>query len=242
MPSVLQLWNLSPAPGSCPYAQRAWIALIEKDVQFNVLLATKHEKPEEFQQLYEAIWPEPQAVAKVPTIIDTDGFGLTESRVVVEYIESKYKQSGTQLIPEHPALAAKVRLFAEFFHVHFLSNFYKVCQAGNKTDNAEAITTLLQGIGSLDRFLRTHGTGVPFLLGIQYSFAEVMTASFLWRAQVTLLAYRNINMLDRAKSDGNSRFISWAQGVLDRPSSMQTNPLADVWVEAFKPYMKDVEA
>lgn len=66
-------------------------------------------------------------------------------------------------------------------------------------------------VQSLDRFLRTHGTGVPFLLGIQYSFAEVMTASFLWRAQVTLLAYRNINMLDRAKSDGNSRFISWAQ-------------------------------
>lgn len=35
------------------HSVQAWIALIEKDVQFNVLLATKHEKPEEFQQLYE---------------------------------------------------------------------------------------------------------------------------------------------------------------------------------------------
>lgn len=27
----------------------------------------------------------------------------------VEYIESKYKKSGTQLIPDNPALAAKAR-------------------------------------------------------------------------------------------------------------------------------------
>lgn len=64
-----------------------------------------------------------------------------------QYISNQRLQllpCGTSDIKHH---SMQVRLFAEFFHVHFLSNFYKVCQAGNKTDNAEAITTLLQGIG-----------------------------------------------------------------------------------------------
>lgn len=39
---------------------------------------------------------------------DVDGTTVTESQVVVEYLEERYKDSGTQLIPNNPAHAAKV--------------------------------------------------------------------------------------------------------------------------------------
>ena len=39
---------------------------------------------------------------------DTDGFQLTESSVVVDYLAEKYKDQGTQLIPDSAASVAKV--------------------------------------------------------------------------------------------------------------------------------------
>lgn len=41
-------------------------------------------------------------------IADVDGTKVTESLVVVEYLEEKYKEQGTQLISSKPAHAAKV--------------------------------------------------------------------------------------------------------------------------------------
>lgn len=221
---------------------QACITLVEKKVQYDLLLAKKEDKPKDFQQLYKAIWPDPQAAAKVPTIIDTDGTQLTESQIVVEYIESKYKNSGTQLVPDDPTLAAKARLYGEFFAASFTSKLFKFLTTTAKAEASDAEAALFNGIGGIDAFLRTHGTGTPFLLGGQYSLAEALTASFLWRAKVILPAYRNIDLLDRAQSAGHQRFVSWAQAVLERPSTKETSVSEEVCIESFKPFVKEIVA
>ena len=53
----------------CPWAQRAWIALEEKKIKYETHLVDKTAKPKEFLQLYQAVWPDADAIAKVPTIV-----------------------------------------------------------------------------------------------------------------------------------------------------------------------------
>lgn len=49
------------------------------------------------------------APAKVPIIIDTNGFKLVESNITVQYLDEKYGQDGARLLPSDPAERAKAR-------------------------------------------------------------------------------------------------------------------------------------
>ena len=65
----------------------------------------------------------------------------------------------------------------------------------------------------LDEFLTIHGgkNGGPFLLGSQYSIAEVSTAPMLRGAAVLLPALRDYDVLAEAEKSGLTRFSEWAQ-------------------------------
>ena len=52
----IQFWNIGPAPGSCPYAQRTWIALEEKKLDYDIKLEDKANKSKEWDDLYHGIW------------------------------------------------------------------------------------------------------------------------------------------------------------------------------------------
>jgi len=53
----------------CPFAQRAWITLIEKKLNFEQKIVDLQNKPKHFKELYASIHPDPTAPAKVPIII-----------------------------------------------------------------------------------------------------------------------------------------------------------------------------
>lgn len=51
------------------FAQRAWITLREKNLNFEHKIVDLKEKPKHFKDLYASIHPDPAAPAKVPIII-----------------------------------------------------------------------------------------------------------------------------------------------------------------------------
>lgn len=53
----------------CPYAQRAWITLVEKNLNFEHRIVDLGNKPKHFKELYASIHPDPTAPAKVTIII-----------------------------------------------------------------------------------------------------------------------------------------------------------------------------
>jgi glutathione S-transferase len=59
----VRLWN----SGTCPYAQRVWIALLEKHVPFEHKLVDLQDKPADFTAVYNSVSPDPTARAKVRT-------------------------------------------------------------------------------------------------------------------------------------------------------------------------------
>ena len=67
---------------------------------------TLQDKAKDFQELYASIVQNTDDPAKVPTIIDA-GAELTESLVVVEYLDQKYG-GAAPLLPQDPLQRAKV--------------------------------------------------------------------------------------------------------------------------------------
>lgn len=68
VPTINLLTVLFPVC-SCPYAQRAWIALEELNVPYTTHLIDGSNKDPAFKELYASIVQDPDMPAKVPTII-----------------------------------------------------------------------------------------------------------------------------------------------------------------------------
>ncbi|KAK9812137.1 hypothetical protein WJX73_010215 [Symbiochloris irregularis] len=230
---ILQFWNITPAPGGCPFAQRAWLALEEKKIKYDTHIFSKTNKPKDFLDTYYSLWPDKDKAATVPTIIDVDGTKVTESQVVVEYLEERYKDQGTQLIPKVPAQAATARLFGQLFMAVFSTR--NILFSESKQEVEEGKANLVRGLEVLETFLKTQALpGGPFVLGEHYSIAEVTAAPFLWRAALLLPEFRQWDLLKEAKAKGFSRFVEWSQAVLERPSTKDTAIPHDVLIDSFK--------
>lgn len=85
-----------------PYAFSAFVALREKEVEFDVVelhLESREHKTPEFAAL--------SLTERVPAI-DHDGFGLAESQAIVEYVEEAFPL-GPPVLPRHVRERARAR-------------------------------------------------------------------------------------------------------------------------------------
>merc|ERR1719154_722994 len=71
----------------CPYAERALLALVHKQVTFDVVNINLVKKPDWFLKLARP------AGAKVPVLQRADGSSLGESLMAMEYIDAAYPGS-----------------------------------------------------------------------------------------------------------------------------------------------------
>lgn len=100
-PRRVTFWN----SGTCPYAQRAWIALKEKGIDFDfekVDLADKDATPG-FEEAYYKANPNKMSSSKVPVVVvETEGLNMkyyTESKVLLETLDELFPEAPL-LIPE----------------------------------------------------------------------------------------------------------------------------------------------
>eukprot|EP00884_Botryococcus_braunii_P010703 jgi/Botrbrau1/19634/Bobra.0003s0004.1 len=235
------LYNILPEPGSCPYAQRAWLALEEKGIPYKHILVDPQNKPEDFKQLYASIIGNDFDSAKVPTIVDGD-FKLTESLVVLDYLETAYPDSGLNLLPADPAERANVRLFAEQYTDKINSYLFKFFQADSWPAVEELKPQFIKNLLSLDAFLKRHGSeeGGSFFLGGRYGWAEVVTAPFTARVLLTLPHYRKIDPLALAQENGADRLARWFQASIERASVKETMPAPDVIIQNYSRFIKPI--
>ncbi|KAK9824545.1 hypothetical protein WJX72_011220 [[Myrmecia] bisecta] len=222
--------------GTCPFAQRAWIALVEKQLPFEVIKVDLQNKPQHFVDKYHEINPDPNSAAKVPILID-GGNQLIESSLVVEYLEDKYPDQGASLLPEDPFQRAKVRLFVDFFNNNFQPLQYKLLRAGSEQEVSELKEQLQSVLVNLDKFLQWHAEGSSGFFLADYGFAETITTPFLRRALLNLPAYRGIDVLKLVKAHRLARLESWIKASLERPSNLSTGPTDEEVVANHKKFV-----
>jgi glutathione S-transferase len=196
-------------------------------------------KDEEFKAVYSKIHPDPSAVAKVPIFQDHEtGVSLIESMVIADYLEHKYKSSGTQLLPDNPELTANIKLFIEIFNSTFTPAMFSLFQADTNAKMEEGRGRLAAAIRTIDRFLQERSQpGGPFFMGCQFSQAEVVTIPFIQRGIATLPDYRGIDVREIVGEENAMRMKEWMEAGLARPSLAATKPTDEVIRDGMRKFL-----
>lgn len=219
---------------SCPYAARAWITLLEKGIDCELREVDLQAKPADFNKLYSEINVDSSASSKVPILEDfSDGTRLIESAVIAHYLEEKFQSCGTCLSPISAKDKALVRLFSETFQGTLQMMPYKCIQATPETKN-ELLESLRRNIVIVDTFLKKYGKNDgPFLLGKEFSFAEVMTGPFIQRLLPVAAHFCKFDVIAECRTAGCTRLIAWMEAVQSRKSVIATKMADEAIVAAY---------
>lgn len=108
----------------CPYAQRALITAIEKDLQVTFVKTGLGEqtKTKFFSEAYgRALGRDPSSNGKVPVLIHGDRY-ITESQLVCWYMAENFS-TGSLLIPDDAFKKMKMRIWIDRINVELISIF-----------------------------------------------------------------------------------------------------------------------
>jgi glutathione S-transferase len=223
-------------------AQRSWMTLVEKNIPFELRKVDLNNKSEDFVAVYQTISPDPDAPAKVPILLDGDTH-LIESQIIVEYLATKYREIGTDILPADPAQLAKAKLFIDTFTNSVIAPFFALFRADTPEAVADGRTKLGAGLTVLDTCLRMHGSeeGGAFFLGEQFSIADVSTVPFLQRIMVSMPVFRGIDIEELMIENELDRLRKWSEAVLKRPSAIETKPADDVLVDSLRKFVVEMK-
>lgn len=191
---------------TCPYVQRAVIALKEKQVEFEVVYIDLADKPDWFL----AISP----LGKVPVLkVERDGFEpaiVFESAVILEYLEET--ADGVKLHPADPLERAQHRSWMEFGS-QVLGDLFRFSSAKSADELDVARKTLT---GKLER-LETVVEG-PLFAGDKFSYVDAVFGP----------VFRQVDVLESQVDLGLTKELPkvsvWRQTLADRQSVQASAP------------------
>jgi glutathione S-transferase len=186
---------------TCPWVQRAAIALREKNVSFDF----RHIEPDNRPDWFLAISPH----KKVPVLRIDGNVSLFESGAIAEYLDETI---APRLHPEDPLQRAINRAWTDYVPT-FSSSVTGVAYAADEVAYKTAADKIGPAFAQLERALEKQSSAGPFFNGAKYSLVDAGYAPFLQR----------YFFLDRIKPLGviekYPRVKAWADALMKRPST-----------------------
>jgi glutathione S-transferase len=172
----------------CPYVARVRIVLAEKGIDHDMVEIDLSDRP---AWLYEK-----NPAGRVPVIEEDGGRPLSESAVIMEFLEERYPEP--PLLPADPADRAAVRLL--IFRDGDLTSPYYAFRRGEDG----AAEEFDQALGKFDALLGEQ----PYLGGEEYGLADIAFVPWLLRAR---------DMLG-VELDAFSALTDWLERLEQRPA------------------------
>jgi len=213
----------------CPYAQRAWIALEEKGVEYQYVEINPYEMGERPGTYTKIALSIEEKRRKYPDFVATSPRGLVpgirrtqesaqysvwESAVCMEYIDEAYE--GSPLMPSDPAQRAHVRAWCLHANERVIPHFYKMLLSPAGSGGREkAYEDFLAGLRTWQAAMQPDG---PFFMGSVFTLADVNLAPWWQRMLSVLKHYRNMEV----PQHGFKRLHRWFAAVRARPAFART--------------------
>ncbi len=207
--------------GTCPFAQRTRMVLLEKGIDFTLTEIDLDAKPAWFLEI--------SPYAKVPVIRHGDAV-LWESAVINEYLEEVFPEPA--LLPRDPVRRAQARVWIDFANTRMVPHVYKIMLRQDNAGQDLHRRRLTEAVLAMEQGLRDLSAG-PYWLGEQPCLVDF---TFLPHVQrfVALEHYRGFKI--PATCD---RLLSWRAAMFTRPSVQATRPSDALLIRNWAKYAHD---
>lgn len=239
-PQPLQLY----AGWFCPFVQRAWIVLEEKQIAYQYIEINPYDKAASFLAL------NPRGL--VPTLgcpAGPDGREtkpLYESNIICEYLDEAYadtSQHGPGLLPSDPYARARCRIWIDFVASRIVPAFYRFCQHQPRSEYSiqEARADFLAHLKTFAADAHADG---PFFLGADISMVDITLAPWLIRLWVfDHFKEGGLGMPEPGHGGEDeatwARWRKWAAAVEGRRSVQETTSSKERYIPAYQRYAED---
>jgi glutathione S-transferase len=225
----------------CPFVQRAWITLQEKQIPYQYIEINPYHKEKSFLEL------NPRGL--VPTLrvpVGTNGNDakpLYESTVICEYLDETYANSskyGEPLFPRNTYEKARARIWIDFVGSRVVPAFYRMLQhtLGKSYSVEEAREELLGHIKTITQEADPEG---PFFLGQTMSMVDVSVAP--WMLRLFLIDHYKPGGLCMPSSGEDKhvwdRWRKWEKAVEGKRSVQETMSDREQYIDVYKRYAED---
>ena len=204
----------------CPFAQRIWIALLEKGVTFDRKEVNPYDKSPEFLAI------NPRGL--IPVVIHKGKF-IYESSVCIEYIDETF--SGTKsLLPKDPYERAYARMWNDFITKKIISAVYRLLSLPQKFGETKA--EILKNLADLSAAMSDEG---PYFMGKDFGMLDIMLVPFTLRFYI-LKHYTGFDIPDTAEY---AKLRKWMAVCHAREAVKATLADSDKLLEYHKRYMEN---
>lgn len=207
----------------CPFAQRAWIALLEKGVQFDYVEQDPYNKTPE--------WLAVNPRGLVPAIVHK-GRSVYESHVCIEYVDEEW-ETGRNLLPKDTYQRAKVRILSDHITKKVVPPFYHLLMKKSEEERTAAKQDLTSALRLL--FEALDQSNGRLFGGKRPNMVDIMLFPFAYRFQLILPHFRDFSI----PKEGFGRYYEWYAAASECESMRRTMPEDSKLIETYKRYAED---
>ncbi|RAH78480.1 glutathione S-transferase [Aspergillus japonicus CBS 114.51] len=244
----------------CPFVQRVWLALEEKQIPYQYIEVNPYHKAPSFLAL------NPRGL--VPTITSPDESGsarpLYESTVILEYLEEAYPTHTPALLPKDAYLRARARIWIDYVTSRIIPAFHRFLQhqptpassspdtkqtgrgGGGGGGGGDELHSLREEFrATLKEFARELHPQGPYFLGEELSLVDVVLAPWAVRLWVFDEFKGGLGVPAPGEADSEeeervwARWRRWVAAVEGRRSVRETLSERDWYLPIYQRYAED---
>ncbi|XP_052169461.1 probable glutathione S-transferase GSTU6 isoform X2 [Oryza glaberrima] len=154
-----------------PYTHRVKLALSFKGLSYEYV-------EEDLSNKSELLLSTNPVHKKVPVLIH-NGKPICESKVIVQYLDEEFPNSGVSLLPSDPYDRAIARFWAAYINDKLMPSWLQSSMGKTEEERAEALKQTLEAVSNLETAFKECSKGKPFFGGDTVGYLDVSLGAMI---------------------------------------------------------------
>jgi len=184
----------------CPFAQRAWMTLVHKGIDFEYVEVDPYEKSD--------WWLKVSRGAALVPVLEQGEYRIVESSRILEYLEDRFPQQNP-IFADSPEARAEQKYWMDHVSNKITPYFYRYLKDPQDISLQKMLEGLQKVIDAMDK------TG-PYFCGEKLGAVDITLMPFVYRIVHLLGYYRDFRL--PTEGENWQRFHTWYDAMLEAPA------------------------